>query len=56
MTNQERFKRPLVQVIRESLVRPLQLLITEPIILLFSVSTFVLVPYSIGLTPRCCDH
>lgn len=56
MTNQERFKRPLIQVIRESLVRPLQLLITEPIILLFSVSIFVLVPYSSGLTPRCCDH
>jgi hypothetical protein len=37
MTSQERFKRPLAQVLRESLIRPLQLLVTEPIIFLFSV-------------------
>lgn len=41
MTSQERFKRPFAEVMRESLVRPLQMLVTEPIIFLFSVSAGV---------------
>lgn len=36
MTNQERFKKPLVEVMKESLIRPIDILITEPIVFLFS--------------------
>lgn len=38
MTTQERFRKPFAEVMKTSLIRPLQLLVTEPIIFLFSVS------------------
>lgn len=37
MTSQERFKRPLAEVMKESLIRPVEILVTEPIVFLFSV-------------------
>ncbi|KAL7415092.1 major facilitator superfamily domain-containing protein [Mrakia frigida] len=36
MTTQERFRKPFAEVMKTSLIRPLQLLVTEPIIFLFS--------------------
>lgn len=36
MTNQERFKKPLAEVMKESLIRPIDILVTEPIVFLFS--------------------
>lgn len=38
MTEQERFKKPLSEIVVESLGRPIEMLFTEPIILCLTVS------------------
>lgn len=44
MTQQERFRKPFAEVMKTSLIRPVQLLFSEPIIFLFSVSLDVRAP------------
>lgn len=48
MTEQERHRKPFAEVARTSLIRPLQILVTEPIVLLFSVSQLFFLCITMG--------